>query len=75
MKKGLFLIVGMLLTVSSAFAQRQWTMRQCIDYALENNITLQKQKLTKESATEDLSLDEPEPGLSAMEGFGYVVCN
>ena len=54
MKKVLLLIGGMLLTVSAASAQKQWTLQQCIDYAMENNITLQKQKLTKESATEDL---------------------
>ena len=54
MKKVLLLIGGMLLTVSAAFAQKQWTLQQCIDYAMENNVTLQKQKLTKESATEDL---------------------
>ena len=54
MKKVLLLIGGMLLTVSAAFAQKQWTLQQCIDYAMENNVTLQKQRLTKESATEDL---------------------
>ena len=54
MKKVLLLIGGMLLTVSAVSAQKQWTLQQCIDYAMENNITLQKQKLTKESATEDL---------------------
>ena len=35
-------------------AQKQWTLQDCIDYAMENNITLQKSKLQKESATEDL---------------------
>ena len=54
MKKVLLLIGGMLLTVSAVSAQKRWTLQQCIDYAMENNITLQKQKLTKESATEDL---------------------
>ena len=54
MKKVLLLIGGMLLAVSAVSAQKQWTLQQCIDYAMENNITLQKQKLTKESATEDL---------------------
>jgi len=35
-------------------AQKQWTLRDCIDYALENNITLKKSQLQKQSATEDL---------------------
>ena len=33
---------------------RQWTLRECIDYALKNNITLQKSSLTRRSAQEDI---------------------
>ena len=54
MKKGILLIGLMLLMLSTAYGQKQWTLQQCIDYAMENNITLQKSKLQKESATEDL---------------------
>lgn len=61
MKKLLLLISAVLLSTQLLTAQdvtgtgtRQWTMQQCIDYAMENNITLQKSKLQKESATEDL---------------------
>lgn len=32
---------------------RQWTLQECIDYALANNITLAKSALTKQSAAED----------------------
>ena len=75
MKKGTLLIGGMLLTVSAVFAQRQWTMQQCIDYALENNITLQKSKLTKESATEDLKGAKaallPTLNASTNQSLGY----
>lgn len=35
-------------------AQRQWTLQDCIDYAMENNITLKKSQLERQSATEDL---------------------
>ena len=35
-------------------AQKLWTLQDCIDYAMENNITLQKSKLSKQSAVEDL---------------------
>lgn len=35
-------------------AQKQWTLQDCIDYAMENNITLKKSQLQKQSATEDL---------------------
>ena len=35
-------------------AQKKWTLQDCIDYAMENNITLKKSQLQKQSATEDL---------------------
>ena len=38
----------------SASAQKLWTLQECIDYAMENNITLQKSKLQKSTATETL---------------------
>jgi len=42
------------LETSAVPASAQWTLQACIDYALANNITLQKSKLQKESASEDL---------------------
>jgi len=53
MKKVLLIGVAMLGTVQVS-AQKQWTLQDCIDYAMENNITLKKSQLQKQSATEDL---------------------
>ena len=53
MKKVLLIGVAMLGTVQMS-AQKQWTLQDCIDYAMENNITLKKSQLQKQSATEDL---------------------
>ena len=54
MRKVLLLIgVAMLGTIQMS-AQKQWTLQDCIDYAMENNITLKKSQLQKQSATEDL---------------------
>lgn len=33
---------------------RQWTLRDCIDYALENNITIRRNRISAESAQEDV---------------------
>lgn len=52
--KKFVVISALLLTVSAAFAQKQWSLQDCIDYAMENNITLQKSKLQKQTATEEL---------------------
>lgn len=45
-------LVVMLLPAS--LQARQWTLQQCIDYAVENNIQLRKTVLNKQSAHEDL---------------------
>lgn len=33
---------------------KQWTLRDCIDYALEHNITIQRNRISAESAQEDV---------------------
>jgi len=44
----------MLMTAVTAYSQKQWTLQECIDYALANNISLKKSQLQQQSATEDL---------------------
>lgn len=59
----------------SASAQKKWTLTECIDYALQNNITLQQAKLRKQSATEERKQAKAAllPSLSAStnQSFGY----
>jgi outer membrane protein len=43
----------MLMLSVPFYAQTQWTLKDCISYALEHNIQLQKNKLQKESSAED----------------------
>ena len=56
-------------------AQKKWTLQDCIDYAMENNITLQKSKLQKQSATEDLKGAKaallPTLSASTNQSLGY----
>ncbi len=56
-------------------AQRQWTLQDCIDYAMENNITLQKSVLSRQSATEDLKGAKaallPTLSASTNQSIGY----
>ena len=56
-------------------AQKQWTLEDCIDYAMANNITLQKSKLQKESATEELKGAKaallPTLSASTNQSLGY----
>lgn len=64
----------MMLTVSAS-AQKLWTLQECIDYAMENNITLQKSKLQKSTATETLKGSKaallPTVTASTNQNLGY----
>lgn len=57
----------MLLSIPFVGHARQWTLRECIDYALQNNITLQKNKLSQLSAEQDILQSKASllPSLSA----------
>ncbi len=52
MKRTTLLAAAVVLTLTAG-AQKKWTLTDCIDYALQNNITLQQAKLQKQSATEE----------------------
>ena len=73
MKKAiLFLTTMMSLTAN---AQQKWTLEDCINYAIENNISLKQSKLKKQTATETLKQSKAQllPSLSAStsQGVGY----
>lgn len=56
-------------TFYTAWAQetKQWTLQECIDYALENNIQLKKNSIKKRSSHEDVLQSQADllPSLSA----------
>lgn len=62
---------GLLIIMAIGFTHpvlaRKWTLRECIDYALQNNITLQKSSLTRLSAEQDIMQSQAAllPSLSA----------
>ncbi|MBR7043946.1 MAG: TolC family protein [Prevotella sp.] len=59
-----------LVFVPTTLSARQWTLRECIDYALQNNITLQKSRIAKRVAQEDIFQSQAAllPSLSASTG-------
>ena len=61
------LLVAGFALFSLQVSARQWTLQECIDYALANNITIQKNRITKLSAVEDVKLSQAAllPPLSA----------
>jgi outer membrane protein len=60
---------------ASVQAQKQWTLQQCLDYAMENNITLKKARLQQQQATEDVkgakSALLPSLSASTNHSLGY----
>ena len=73
--KGLIAILAFSTSVLQVEA-RQWTLRQCIDYAIDNNISLQKNKLQRQSALEDIKLSQaallPSLNLSTNQNISYT---
>ncbi len=65
----------MLIAVTEVDAQKKWTLQECIDYAMENNITLKQAKLSATSAQEDVKEAKAAllPSLSAStnQSVGY----
>ena len=44
----------LVLTGNAAYAQKKWTLQECLDYAIANNIQLQQKKLAAASIHEDV---------------------
>ena len=64
--KNIVLAMVMLMSITTQ-AQEKWTLRQCLEYAMQNNITLRQDKLQELSATEDRKQSQAAllPSLSA----------
>jgi outer membrane protein len=72
MKRILF-IAGCLALAASASAQEKWTLWQCIDYAVENNIEIRQTELQVENAEIGLNTAQNSrlPNLSAGAGQNF----
>ena len=75
MKKRILFFSLMLLIVSAVMAQKQWTLQECLDYAMANNITLKKQQLRQQTAMEELKGAKgallPSVTASTNQSLGY----
>ena len=77
MKKKSFLLSVTLMLTASVAAQTNhlWTLQQCLDYAMQHNITLQRARLQLQSAKEDVSQSKaallPSLNASTSHNLGY----
>ena len=77
MKRKLWMYCAALLVCQSVSAQdsvKQWTLQECLDYALENNIQLQKSRNDYLSGVEDTKMAKAArlPSLSVTSSQGFT---
>ena len=68
--KTTFLLLTSFLYVSLGFSQKKWTLRECVEHALENNITVQQNVLNVELNQEDMEISQGNflPSVNASSG-------
>lgn len=68
------LLLAAIFTLSAQPPTKKWTLDECIDYALHNNITLKKNQLQKLSSMEDIAQSRAEllPSLNASTNQSAV---
>jgi outer membrane protein len=69
LKTKLILFVSLLISVAT-FSQKEWTLKECVDQALERNISIQQNKLSLELAKRDVDISKGNflPNLNASTG-------
>ncbi len=73
MKTKLSILVAF-LTITISFAQeKQWTLKECVDHALENNLSVQRAKFTTDLRNEDINTAKGSklPGFSASASQNF----
>ena len=73
MKKNIAFVL-LVFSISFTFAQKKWSLQECVNYALENNISIKKAKLNTINATEDVTIAKanllPNVSADASQNFG-----
>ncbi len=64
-----------ILSAGSAMAQKQWNLKQCIEYAIEHNLTIKQQEAAKDESAVDLNTAKwsrlPDLNGSASHSFNF----
>lgn len=69
------LTIAMVFINTSVVAQKKWTLQECIDFAIENNINLKRQEIASEQSKENFTQSKiellPSVNASAQHGFKF----
>ena len=75
MNKYIITCLGLVLGTHAAMADDAWSLQQCVDYALANNISVRSSALQAENADLDVTAAKdaflPTVSASASEGFNF----
>jgi len=67
-------IIILLLSVSFSFSQKKWSLQECVNYAIENNVSIKQAKLNTDFSKEDLTIAKarllPNVSANASQNFG-----
>ncbi|MCR5014774.1 MAG: TolC family protein [Bacteroidales bacterium] len=73
--KKIIITFSILLASWSLSAQQVWTLQQCLDYAMEHNMSILQSQLQQQNADYQLKMSKnawlPNVSASASEGFGF----
>lgn len=74
MNRLIIAIVIYIISINLGHAQKKWSLQECVDYALENNISLKQAKLNTKASKEDITIAKarllPNVSASASQNFG-----
>ncbi len=72
-KKSLLISLMVIFISGGLVAQKTWTLRDCVEYALENNIEIKKSEVTSETSriTENQKKLDLLPNLNASTAYTY----
>lgn len=72
LKTKIILFVSILISIT-CYSQKKWTLKECVDHALENNISVKQNKLSIDSSIKDKEIAKGNflPSFSASNSNSY----
>ena len=68
-----FLLIASIFMISSVYSQEKWSLKKCVDYALENNISIKQSALSISLSEKDVAITKgnflPSIGASSSGGI------
>jgi len=73
MKTKLSILVAFFIVITSFAQDKKWTLKECVDHALEHNLSVQRASYTTELRNEDINIAKGNklPGVSGSASHNY----